>query len=233
MVVCTPRPYHVAAPVCHSGGCRGRATKRNLSHPTLQYERRGQLLADGFFGVVWALRSDLDYLAKGFKLQHHARNDPCVFCQANSTTLPMTDFRPTAAWRGTEWSVLAWRRSEWARHELFKLPGVSVLSVAADLMHCKHLGTDMYVYGSVLWKLCYERLPGPFFVAIVTAIAWQLAGFGDATSRNCCVQFASALELPSCNYFLQLGFRLATISCNGSHRPGAPTSRADLDDQCT
>ena len=32
------------------------------------------------------------------------------------------------------------------------------MSVAPDWMHNKHLGTDMYFYGSVLWLLVYVVL---------------------------------------------------------------------------
>jgi hypothetical protein len=39
---------------------------------------------------------------------------------------------------------------------LFTLIGVSILTVFPDLMHVKHLGTDMHIYGSVLWLLVYQ-----------------------------------------------------------------------------
>ena len=118
-------------------------------------------MAAGYYGVVWVVRSDLDYLAKGFHLPHYGRRDPCCFCPANDTDMPTTDFRPTAAWRGAIYSADVWRATAWASHPLFQLPGLSILVVAADLMHCKHLGTDMYVFGSVLWVLCYDIMPGP------------------------------------------------------------------------
>ena len=41
---------------------------------------------------------------------------------------------------------------------LEKLPGMSILNVFYDWMHCKHLGADQYVYGSVLWILVYKVL---------------------------------------------------------------------------
>ena len=43
-------------------------------------------------------------------------------------------------------------------HAIFTLPGVSILTVGVDLMHIKHLGTDKYMYRSVLYLLCFHVL---------------------------------------------------------------------------
>ena len=51
-----------------------------------------------------------------------------------------------------------WLTSVWKNHEIFKLPGVTILTFFPDLMHCKHMGCDAYFLGSVLWLLCYEIL---------------------------------------------------------------------------
>lgn len=45
-------------------------------------------------------------------------------------------------------------------HALFSIPGVSILNVAPDLMHCKHLGTDQHFYGSVVKLLVNDIMPG-------------------------------------------------------------------------
>jgi hypothetical protein len=42
---------------------------------------------------------------------------------------------------------------------LLDLPGASCLLYNTDLMPAKHLGTDAYFNGSVLWLLAYEILP--------------------------------------------------------------------------
>jgi hypothetical protein len=44
--------------------------------------------------------------------------------------------------------------------KLFSLPGVTALAVAYDYMHCKYLGVDGYLFGSVFWLLCFQILPG-------------------------------------------------------------------------
>ncbi|CAE7939702.1 unnamed protein product, partial [Symbiodinium necroappetens] len=37
--------------------------------------------------------------------------------------------------------------------------GVTALAVGLDWLHCKYLGSDMYVYGSILKLLCFFMLP--------------------------------------------------------------------------
>lgn len=46
------------------------------------------------------------------------------------------------------------------RHVLFTVPGLSIANVMPDLMHCKHLGSDQYLYGAVLQLLTHRILPG-------------------------------------------------------------------------
>ena len=85
---------------------------------------------------------------------------PCCLCPANSTDCPWRDFRPTLArWLSRVWTPSTWLRA-FAKHIFFSLPGVSITTVLADLLHVKHLGTDMYFAASVFFLLCYEILPG-------------------------------------------------------------------------
>ena len=60
-----------------------------------------------------------------------------------------------------------WLPDEWIAalqdafvHELFDLPGVSVLSYYPDWLHDKNLGSDQYTYGAILHVLCYEVMSG-------------------------------------------------------------------------
>ena len=39
---------------------------------------------------------------------------------------------------------------------IFDLPGVGPMTVYPDLMHVKHMGTDVYFYASVLYVLVFE-----------------------------------------------------------------------------
>ena len=74
--------------------------------------------------------------------------------------MPWSDFRDDAHWKALEYTS-----ANWAAHlpyviALMTLPGNNLFAVMCDFMHAKHMGTDAYLFGSVLWLLCYEILPG-------------------------------------------------------------------------
>ena len=54
-------------------------------------------------------------------------------------------------WQPDQWR--AWEHRSKCR--LFNLPGLSACSVAVDWMHAKYLGNDQYVFGSLLYVLCF------------------------------------------------------------------------------
>lgn len=58
------------------------------------------------------------------------------------------------------WGAAEWRANHPNCNPLFRLPFISILSLCYDLMHCKHLGCDMYFLGSVLWLLAFRVLAG-------------------------------------------------------------------------
>ena len=137
--------------------------------------RRLQPLAEGMCGVVWAAKQDLEALWKELKLQNCNSNDPCIFCPATSNAdvrgpgrrriagLPMLEFRMEKAfetWIPQTYSKAAFALSNKRTHLLFlNVPGVTVLTVKADVMHCKHMGCDFYFMASVLVLLCFEVMP--------------------------------------------------------------------------
>ena len=49
------------------------------SHPA-EYAIAGNDLAGGYFGVIWGIKADLDYLAKGLGLRFYGRDDFCECC---------------------------------------------------------------------------------------------------------------------------------------------------------
>ena len=70
------------------------------------------------------------------------------------------DFRPTAPWRGVQWDAQAWR--DWdgrSRSSLFEMENFTPWLLALDWMHCKYLGHDQFVFGSVLALLVEWVLP--------------------------------------------------------------------------
>ena len=60
----------------------------------LEIRRAGQWLADGFRGILWVIRADLDFLFHRYKLANSAcLAGPCVLCSCNSSDKPWTDYR--------------------------------------------------------------------------------------------------------------------------------------------
>ena len=137
--------------------------------------KAGEPLAGGFFGVMYVLRGDLEWAWERLKLCNYraVTEGPCCYCPCNGRDIPWTDFRlhPRAAWmtmlRTAEW----WHENHDEIIELMTLPGVSHLTFYGDMMHTKHLGTDAYFFGSVLWMLSYLVLPGTATANIETV--WQ------------------------------------------------------------
>ena len=140
----------------------GRWPTHDADGKPLRDGRAGTWLAGGFYAVPWYWLGDLEHWAKVYKLPHFSSNKPCVCCPAdcNDASLPWTDFRENAAaWMTRIWTPAAWLAAFPVHHIIFDLPFVSILNIAVDWMHVKLLGTDMYLFGSVLWILVYMLLP--------------------------------------------------------------------------
>jgi len=131
---------------------------------SLDSRRAGTQLADGYCGIVWVVRGDLDYFANTLHLHHHAAARPCSWCPCNSVAgdpMAWSEFRRgISQWPSELWSDEEWREVHPNRHQLLQLPGVGISMVYPDHMHSKSMGTDGYTYGSVLWLLVYQILPG-------------------------------------------------------------------------
>ena len=125
------------------------------------YEMRGQPLAEGYFLVPWGLRGDLEQMWKVFNWPHHRAYNLCACCQANLGDIPWTDCRPNARWIQTIWKTNQdWWHDHPDAHILLNglniAIGMGILNWVPDHMHCKHLGTDQYFYGSVMYVLIYH-----------------------------------------------------------------------------
>lgn len=73
----------------------------------------------------------------------------------------MYEFREgRSTWPNLLATAADWARSPLNKHAIFSVPGVSILAFFADWMHVKYLGTDAYIYGSVLALLVYVLMPG-------------------------------------------------------------------------
>ena len=129
---------------------------------SIDFQKKGTPLAEGFAGFVFLLKSDIEFLSQHFKLNSPASNEPCALCQANRvmSSRPWTDIRATAAWRPTTWTRESWAAAHPNGHPFFHMLGSGIDLVFPDLMHCKHLGTDQLLVGSVLTWLIKQYLPG-------------------------------------------------------------------------
>ena len=122
--------------------------------------KAGTDLCGGIFFCIWALIGDLDYLTKDLELPNSTSNSPCGLCPCNSTDLAWWRFQADAAWLNKIYTVLTWMAAGWNTCGVFKIVGVTILSVYPDWMHCKHLGIDKVLQGSVMWILIHWVLGG-------------------------------------------------------------------------
>eukprot|EP00973_Karenia_brevis_P060186 8375175-Karenia_brevis.AAC.1 len=117
-----------------------------------EYAYRNTWLANGFYGFVYILKADLDHFGKAYGLPKISELHPCFLCKCDrsATKQAWTYFKDDATWLASVWDKATWTTAYPNRHYLFRMLGVSIMSVIPDLMHVKHLGTDQYFYGSVL-----------------------------------------------------------------------------------
>ena len=126
----------------------------------IRSSQAGKDLCGGFYFCLWALVGDLDYLTKDLELPNSTSNEPCGLCPCNSTDVAWWRFQADAAWVNKIYDIITWKAAGWDTCGVFKIVGVTILSVYPDWMHCKHLGIDKVLQGSVLWMLVHWVLGG-------------------------------------------------------------------------
>ena len=137
--------------------------------------------------VLWALKGDLDYFAKGLFLWHYVSNAFCEICPAHSDetdpSMIWNNFKANALWKRSLYDVPQWRASHDILHWLFlELPYLSQHNVEPDELHVLHLGTSKYMLGSVLFVLCYKSLKGTPAQNMKKVFLW-----GCVPSIFCCL----------------------------------------------
>ena len=60
----------------------------DLDPTSAEAQLAGQSLAGGYCGVLYLIKSDLDYLPKSLGLRHYSANVPCDTCPCNKTGPP-------------------------------------------------------------------------------------------------------------------------------------------------
>ena len=128
--------------------CAGKCPKKDLQNRTVPYNRGKRLRP----GILWAISGDLEWFAMEFGFPYSASNLLCPYCMADQNQKrlerPFTDMRPTAAWRGSYFTIEQLKAKY--DHPLFWTPAVSVLSLKLDILHVLDLGVAAYLFGSVL-----------------------------------------------------------------------------------
>jgi hypothetical protein len=140
---------------------RGQWPTEDEEGRAIENARAGTPLAGGYFAVLWAVKCDLDWVAERLQIGNYRAlaAGPCALCPCDSGGTPWSDYRRTAVWISRVYSRATWAAAMPNHIPLLDLPGASCLLYNTDLMHAKHLGTDAYFNGSVLWLLAYEILP--------------------------------------------------------------------------
>ena len=121
-------------------------------------------LAEGYFALLWVIESDLDFLAQFWNFPRNSAASPCAYCPCTNRFghMPFDNFStdPPAPWmsqiRNVDYML---DHPESFTNPMYRIPGVTALTVCIDWMHTKYLGTDQYFLGSVLFTLCHHLLP--------------------------------------------------------------------------
>jgi hypothetical protein len=118
--------------------------------------RAGTPLAGGYYGTLWHSLGDIDWHSNTMGLEGQGQRTPCMRCGCNTTTVPWTEVHPeNSQWLTRMWSEIPWRAAHPNLNPLYDLPGVGCDTAAPDYMHNKHLGSDLYTYGSILMMLTH------------------------------------------------------------------------------
>ena len=111
--------------------------------------RRQGSSTGGFFGGVVFTTGDLEYYNSFHQLPHWTANRPCSLCEIQKEHLGnYKNIQPT---RADEWRLPRSHPCPLFRELL------SPCSVCPDIMHSKHLGTDLRFLGSVTWLLIFQK----------------------------------------------------------------------------
>ena len=146
---------------CLAGCHPGRNYKGELWPPgSKRAQLAGQRLhPDGYYLGVFQVLGDLDELCNSLGLKHFNSNTPCFWCECDVRAVPWSDLSPAAAWRATVLQAQPAMPAP-SEHEVWKISGLTVLSVGWDILHGLDLGPCLHVAGNVLEDLLELRTLG-------------------------------------------------------------------------
>jgi hypothetical protein len=130
----------------------GRTPKKGFGGPGCRWPQRQANEEMCPLGHYWAITGGLEFFASEFNWPYRNANEICPYCcadQKQESERPFTDMRPTAAWRSTILSPADLAKK--FKHPLFKVPGVSVLTLKLDILHL--LDFVIYIYRTTFGNL--------------------------------------------------------------------------------
>ena len=104
---------------------------------------------EGKYMAIFQVLGDLDEICNQYGLHHFNSGHPCFWCRADTEGVPWTDLSPEAAWRDTL-EAPSIHSAPPSDHDLWLLPGLSVWSVAWDILHGCDQGPCLHVLGNIL-----------------------------------------------------------------------------------
>ena len=143
----------------------------NGTHPLTDHEGRpwppgsygarmaGKPIAPGvFFGVVHRITGDLEWCANRLGCQNLQPNvgRPCAWRSADRDRVPFKDLRMEADWVGT---IIQHPQPRPNVFPVWGIIGISIFTLAIDLMHCGDLGILLHFIGTCIFTFVFE---GPF-----------------------------------------------------------------------
>lgn len=132
-------------------------------HGTSEAELAGTWLADGYKGVLWSLKGDLDHFFKALLLRSYNAVSPCDFCPCYTRGRYFRNW-PTYFENDASWMVSLFTKEQWRSlhrlHWIFNLEHLSQHNIDLDELHVLWLGVVQYLLGSVLVLLCFHVLGG-------------------------------------------------------------------------
>ena len=123
--------------------------------------RAGSPLAGGFRGTLFLLIGDLEYIYKFLKLEHFGSMTPCALCRCCKSVAARawTNCAVDGPWRTTMWdNYREWHENHPRCSVIFKRLQLGAYTFYPDWMHSKHLGSDQYVYASIIKYLIDQVL---------------------------------------------------------------------------
>lgn len=106
----------------------------------------------GYFPVVVFTTGDLEYFSDFHAVPRWNSNYPCALCGVRKEV--MGDYKQIPHLQADPWRL---PRGQTLQCPLFK-EVMSTQGICPDLMHSKHLGTDLRLLGSVVWILIFELM---------------------------------------------------------------------------